>query len=146
MAGMTPKRAQIDSSPAARLLVVGLVVAAAGMLIQYAAGVDYPTIPPGPIIALLAAAVVAWGRWRRASVVGLVAAVFISIGGVIATIAGNGFTPQLSDPGALGGFLGTLVQIAGLVIAVAAGVAASRLSGSGTETPPTSPTGLRPAS
>jgi hypothetical protein len=110
---MTPKRAQIDSSPAARLLVVGLV-AAAGMLIQYASGVEYPTIPPGPIIALVAAAVVAFGPWRRAPVLGLVAAVFISLGGVIATIAGNGFTPQLGDPGAVGGFVGTLVQIAGL--------------------------------
>ncbi len=143
---MTPKRAHIDSSAAVRLLVVGLVVAAAGIMIQYLSGVDYPTIPPGPIILLAAAAVVTFGPWRRAPMVGLVAALFISIGGVIATIAGNGFTPQLSDPGAVGGFVGTLVQIAGLVIAVAAGVAASRLSGSGTETPPTSPTGLRPAS
>lgn len=135
---MTPKRAHIDSSPAARLLVV----AAAGMLIQYAAGVDYPTIPPGPIIALAAAGVVAFGPWRRAPVVGLVAAVFISLGGVIATIAGNGFTPQLSDPGAVGGFVGTLVQIAGLVIAVAAGVVAVRPSvGSRAGTPPTSPAG-----
>ena len=138
MAGMTPKRAQIDSSPTARLLVVGLV-AAAGMLIQYASGVEYPTIPPGPIIALVAAAVVAFGPWRRAPVVGLVAAVFISLGGVIATIAGNGFTPQLSDPGAVGGFVGTLVQIAGLLIAVAAGVVAVRPSvGSRAGTPPTS--------
>lgn len=142
MADMTPKRAQIDSSLAARLLVVGLVVAAAGMLIQYASGVEYPTIPPGPIIALVAAAVVAFGPWRRAPVVGLVAAVFISLGGVIATIAGNGFTPQLSDPGAVGGFVGTLVQIAGLVIAVAAGVVAVRPSvGSRAGTPPTSPAG-----
>ncbi len=140
MAGMTPKRPQINSSLAARLLVVGLVVAAAGMLIQYASGVEYPTIPPGPIIALVAAAVVAFGPWRRAPVVGLVAAVFISLGGVIATIAGNGFTPQLSDPGAVGGFVGTLVQIAGLVIAVAAGVVAVRPSvGSRAGTPPTSP-------
>ena len=139
MAGMTPKRAQIDSSPTARLLVVGLVLAAAGMLVQYASGVEYPTIPPGPIIALVAAAVVAFGPWRRAPVVGLVAAVFISLGGVIATIAGNGFTEQLSDPGAVGGFVGTLVQIAGLVIAVAAGVVAVRPSvGSRAGTPPTS--------
>jgi hypothetical protein len=139
---MTPKRAQIGSSPAVRLLVVGLVVAAAGMLVQYASGVEYPTIPPGPIIALAAAAVVAFGPWRRAPVVGLVAAVFISLGGVIATIAGNGFTEQLSDPGALGGFFGTLVQIAGLLIAVAAGVVAVRPSvGSRAGTPPTSPAG-----
>jgi len=140
--GMTSKRSQIDSSPTARLLVVGLVVAAAGMLIQYASGVEYPTIPPGPIIALVAAAVVAFGPWRRAPVVGLVAAVFISLGGVIATIAGNGFTPQLSDPGAVGGFVGTLVQIAGLLVAVAAGVVAVTPSvGSRAGTPPTSPAG-----
>jgi len=139
---MTPKRAHIDSSAAVRLLVVGLVVAAAGMLVQYASGVDYPTIPPGPIIALVAAAVVAFGPWRRAPVVGLVAAVFISLGGVIATIAGNGFTPQLSDPGAVGGFVGTLVQIAGLVIALATGVVAVRPSvGSRAGKPPTSPAG-----
>lgn len=139
---MTPKRAHIDSSAAVRLLVLGLVVAAAGMLIQYASGVEYPTIPPGPIIALVAAAVVAFGPWRRAPVVGLVAAVFISVGGVIATIAGNGFTPQLSDPGAVGGFVGTLVQIAGLVIAVAGGVVTVRPTvGSRAGTPPTSPAG-----
>jgi len=139
---MTPKRAHIHSSPTARLLVVGLVVAAAGMLVQYGSGVDYPTIPPGPIIALAAAAVVAFGPWRRAPVVGLVAAVFISLGGVIAMIAGNGFTPQLSDPGAVGGFVGTLVQIAGLLVAVTAGVVAVRPSvGSSAGTRPTSPAG-----
>jgi hypothetical protein len=138
---MTPKPPSISSSPAARLLVAGLVAAAAGMLVQYASGVDYPTIPPGPIISLGAAAVVAWGPWRWAPVVGLVTAVFISIGGVIATIAGNGFTPQLSDPGAFGGFAGTLLQIAGLVVAVAAGIVAARPNlGPRATTPPTSST------
>jgi hypothetical protein len=63
---MTARRAQIDRSPAARLLVVGLAVASAGMLVQYASGVDYPTIPPGPIISPLAAGVVAFGPLRRA--------------------------------------------------------------------------------
>jgi hypothetical protein len=74
----------------AMLNVVGLVVAAAGIMIQYVSGVDYPTIPPGPIILLAAAAVVAFGPWRWSSVVGLVAALFLSIGGAIATIVGNG--------------------------------------------------------
>jgi hypothetical protein len=123
---MILRPARIRSSPAVRLLVAGLVVTAAGMLVQYASGVDYPTIPPGPIISLAAAAVVAWGPWRWAPVVGLVTALFISIGGLTATIAGNGFTPQLSDPGAFGGFAGTLVQIAGLAVALAAGIVAAR--------------------
>jgi hypothetical protein len=43
------------------LTAVGPVVAGAGIIIQYASGVDYPTIPPGPIILLAPAAVVAFG-------------------------------------------------------------------------------------
>jgi len=145
---MRPNRAWFDSWPAVRLLVVGLVVAAAGMLVQYASGVDYPTIPPGPIISLAAAALVAFGPWRWAPVVGLAVAAFISIGGAIATIAGNGFTPQLSDPGAVGGFAGTLVQIAGLLIALAAGVVAAmpRVGYRAATPPTTSPAGPRAAS
>jgi hypothetical protein len=95
-------------------------------MIQYVSGVDYPTIPPGPLILLVGAAVVAFGPWRWSPVVGLVVALFVSIGGVIATVAGDGFTPQLSDPGAVGGFAGTLVQLVGLGVAVPAGVVAAR--------------------
>jgi hypothetical protein len=117
-------------SPAGRLNALGLVAAAAGIMIQYVSGVDYPTIPPGPIILLAAAGAVAFGPWRSAPVAGLVAAAFVSIGGVVATIAGNGFGATLGDPSELGGFLGTLVQIAGLVIALPAGVVAARSLGS----------------
>jgi hypothetical protein len=112
----------------AMLNVVGLVVAAAGIMIQYVSGVDYPTIPPGPIILLAAAAVVAFGPWRWSPVVGLVAALFLSIGGAIATIVGNGFSETLGDPGEFGGFAGAVVQIAGLAIALPAGVVAARRS------------------
>jgi hypothetical protein len=121
-------------SPAARLNALGLLVAAAGIMIQYVSGVDYPTIPPGPIILLAAAGVVVFGPWRRAPVVGLVAAAFVSLGGVVATIAGNGFNETLGDPSELGGFLGALVQIAGLMIAVPAGVVAARRFGYRVET------------
>jgi hypothetical protein len=113
-------------SPAARLNAAGLAVAAAGIMIQYVSGVDFPTIPPGPIILLAAAAVVLFVPWRRAPAVGLGAAAFVSLGGVIATIAGNGFAETLGDPGGVGGFLGALVQIAGLTIALPAGVASVR--------------------
>jgi hypothetical protein len=37
-------------SPAAGFTVAGLVVAAAGIVIQIASGAEYPTIPPGLII------------------------------------------------------------------------------------------------
>jgi hypothetical protein len=124
---MTPKT-QTQRSPAAVLNVVGVVVAAAGIMIQYVSGVDYPTIPPGPIILLAAAAVVAFGRWRWSPAVGLIAALFLSIGGAIATIAGNGFSETLGDPGEAGGFAGAVVQIVGLAIALPTGIVAAKRS------------------
>jgi hypothetical protein len=108
------------------LNVVGLVVAAAGIMIQFISGVDYPTVPPGPIILLAAAAVVSFGPWSWSPFVGLVAAVFLSLGGLIATIAGNGFSETLGDPGEVGGFAGAVIQIAGLAIAVPAGIVAAK--------------------
>ena len=113
---------------ARRLTVEGLVLAAAGIMVQYAAGVDYPTVPPGPIILLAAAALVAFGPWRWAPVVGLVAALFLTIGGAAATIAGNGFNETLGDPADVGAFAGAVIQIAGLAIAVPAGIVAVRRS------------------
>jgi hypothetical protein len=123
---MTPNSPQ--QAPAALLNVVGLVVAAAGIVIQYVSGVDYPTVPPGLIILLAAAAVVAFGPWRRSPFVGLVAAVFLSIGGLTATIAGDGFSETLGDPGEVGGFAGAVIQIAGLAIALPAGIVAAKRS------------------
>jgi len=102
---VTATTSQAQLSPAARLNAAGLAVAAAGIMIQYVSGVDFPTIPPGPIILLAAAA-------------------------VVATIAGNGFNSTLGDPSELGGFLGAVVQIAGLVIALPSGVVAVRSLGS----------------
>lgn len=75
---MTPNS---QPTPVAMLNVVGLVVAAAGIMIQYVSGVDYSTIPPGPIILLAVAAVVAFGQWSWAVRVGLGEALFLSIGG-----------------------------------------------------------------
>jgi hypothetical protein len=126
---MSSSKSHARRSLAAKLNAAGLVLAAAGIMIQYASGVDFPTIPPGPIILLAAAALVVFGPRRSGAVVGLVAALFVALGGTIATIVGDGFEPQLSDPSALGGFAGTLVQIAGLVIAVAAGIVAVRRGG-----------------
>jgi hypothetical protein len=130
---MTVNNAQAGLSPAARLNAAGLVVAAAGIVIQYVSGVDFPTIPPGPVILLVAAAVVVFGPWRRAAAVGLVAAAFVSLGGVVATIAGDGFSETLGDPGEVGGFVGAVIQIGGLMIALPAGVVAVRRFASGAE-------------
>jgi hypothetical protein len=68
------------------------------------------------------------------SVVGLVAAAFISNGGVAATLAGDGFNATLGDPDEIGGFVGAIVQVAGLAFAPPAGVVAARTLRSRAET------------
>ena len=108
-----------------RLTVAGLVAAAAGIVIQIAAGAEYPTVPPGLVILLVAAGLVALGgRWRWTPLVGVVVALFLLVGGVLAPQARE----QLGDPGAVGVFVGTVIQLLALVVALIAGVAATRQS------------------
>ena len=110
-------------SAAAKLNVAGLVVAAAGIVIQIASGADYPTVPPGLLILLVAAALVALGaRWRWTTIVGVIVSLFLLLGGVLAPQARE----QLGDPGQVGVFIGTVIQLMALVVALVAGVAATR--------------------
>jgi hypothetical protein len=112
-------------SAAGKLTVAGLVAAAAGIVIQIASGAEYPTIPPGLIILLVAAGLVALGaRWRWTPLVGVVVALFLLVGGALAPQARD----QLGDPGAVGVFLGTVIQLLALVVALIAGMAATRQS------------------
>jgi hypothetical protein len=112
-------------SAAGKLTVAGLVAAAAGIVIQIASGAEYPTVPPGLIILLVAAGLVALGaRWRWTPLVGVVVALFLLVGGALAPQARD----QLGDPGAVGVFVGTVIQLLALVVALIAGVAAARQS------------------
>lgn len=101
----------------------GLAAGAAGMVLQIAAGSElYPTIPPGPIILLTAAGLVGWGPKRWAPAIATIASGFVIVGGIIASIVSGEFVEQLADVGQTGVFLGSLMQVAGLVIAFTAGV------------------------
>jgi len=111
------------SAPAASLTVAGLVVAAAGIVIQIASGAEYPTIPPGLIILLAAAGLAALAtRWRWTTIVAVIVSLFLLVGGVLAPQARE----QLSDPTQVGIFIGTVIQLLALVVALVAGVAATR--------------------
>jgi hypothetical protein len=108
---------------AASLTVAGLVAAAAGIVIQIASGAEYPTIPPGLIILLAAAGLVALAaRWRWTSIVGVIVSLFLLVGGALAPQARQ----QLGDPTQVGVFIGTVIQLLALVVALVAGVAATR--------------------
>jgi hypothetical protein len=108
-------------SAAGKLNVAGLVAAAAGIVIQIASGADYPTVPPGLIILLTAAGLVALGaRWGWTTIVGVVVPTFLLVGGVVAPQARE----QLGDPGEVGVFVGTVVQLLAMAVALVAGLVA----------------------
>jgi hypothetical protein len=104
----------------ARTEAAALAVAAVGIVIQIIGGVNYPAVPPGLIILLAAAALVAFLPWRWAPVFGVLAGAFMVIGAIGAANARY----DLSHPGHPGAFIGTWIQLIAVVIAVVAGVMA----------------------
>jgi hypothetical protein len=127
MQATTGKRPRL--SAAGNLNVAGMVAAAAGIIIQIVSGSDlYPTIPPGPIILIAGAALVALGPWRWTPVVGVVVPLFLLVGAAVAALNSSGFADQLSAPGQAGAgiFAGDLVQLLGVITALVAGIVALR--------------------
>ena len=104
----------------ARTEAAALAVAAAGIIIQIIGGVNYPAVPPGLIILLAAAALVAFLPWRWAPVIGVLAGAFMVIGAIAAANARY----DLTHPGHPGAFIGTWIQLIAVVVAVIAGVRA----------------------
>jgi len=104
----------------ARTAAAALAVAAIGIVIQIIGGVNYPAVPPGLIILLAAAALVAFLPWRWAPVFGVLAGAFMVIGAIAAANARY----DLTHPGHPGAFIGTWIQLIAVVIAVVAGVMA----------------------
>ena len=109
-------------SNAARLNVAGLVVTAAGMLLQIAAGSDlYPSFA-GPIVLLVTAVVVAFWPVRWMAYVALVVPLVLGLGAIIAAVMSGEFIEQLTDTGNVGILVGSLMHVIGLIAAVAGGV------------------------
>jgi hypothetical protein len=109
-------------SNAAKLNVGGLVLTAAGMLLQIAAGSElYPTFS-GPIVLLAAAGIVAFVRRRWTAYVGLLTPLVLGVGAIIAAVMTGDFFAQLTDVGNPGVLLGSLMHVIGLAAGVVGGV------------------------
>lgn len=122
-------------STPAKLNVAALAVTAAGMLLQITSGSAlYPTIPPGPIIVLAGAGVVALGVRRWSPIIGLVVPLILTVGGIVAAASGNQFLDQLTEPAEPGIFVGTVVHLLGLIAALIAGAVALKRSSRGSTT------------
>ena len=102
-----------------KVTVAALLLAAAGFVIQIVSGVDVPRVPPGLIILLVAAALVAFGPWRWTPVVGIVVGLFFLVG-----FFASGSVGSLLEPSQLGVFVGAWVQFLAVIFAVVAGIVA----------------------
>jgi hypothetical protein len=111
-------------STATAVNALAMVVAIAAIIWQIAAGVDYPAVPPGPIILSIAVVVVLFVRATWARIVGIVVPLFLLVGGTIATIADE--ENALRQPGDASPFLATILQFAAVAVALVAGVMAYR--------------------
>ena len=102
----------------------GLVLAAAGIVIQIVAGSDlFPTIPPGPVILILGAGLIAFGPRSWARYVALIIPIFLLVGATTAgVVATDSWVDQLRRPEQTGIFLGTVLQFTAIAVALVAGI------------------------
>ena len=108
-------------SPARKPTVVALLVASIGFLIQMVSGVtDTPTIPPGLVVILAAALVVAFGPGAWAPVAGPAAGLFNLVAFVVVDAA-----ERLVEPSPPAALVGAWFMVAALIVASVAGTIAT---------------------
>lgn len=102
-------------------LVSGLLLGATGIAILWAAGVEFPVaVPPGLVILVVGAGVVAGARRRWADGLGAFLGLFVVIGFFLSGINGEGFDNLLGRHGAWVSF-GQVVQLLGVALAAVTG-------------------------
>jgi hypothetical protein len=114
---------ELQSSMAYKLTLTGLLVTAAGIAILYVSGGEMPVVPPGFVMLLVAAGLVAWGPWRWTPIAGIVAAL-AEAGGFF----GSGSAANLGDLDPFGIFAGTWVRLIGIVLALVYSIVATKLA------------------
>jgi hypothetical protein len=111
---------RITRSTALRAEGAALLGAIAGIIIQIATGVKYGPVPPGVVIIAATALLLTLVPWPGVRILGPLVPGFILLGGFVSS---TGRT-NISHPGHTGPFLGTLLELAALAVAVLAGLAA----------------------
>ena len=115
------------STSTRRLTVWGLVTGAVGIAVLWASGVEFPFYPPpGLLILTGGAAFVAAAKWAWAPGVGAFLGLFVIAGFVLSSVVSGSGTGNLTGDAGVGGVIGTVIQLAGVVLALVAGSAALR--------------------
>lgn len=111
-------RTTLTTSRAAAASAV--VISAAGIGLQIAGHVHYPTVPPALIIAAVALALTVFVPWRWAPF----AAVLVGVGTVVGGVANSAWLHRMSGAGNALSVSGTWVQMSAGILAVIAGLVA----------------------
>jgi hypothetical protein len=109
-------------SNAAKLSATGLVLMAAGMLLQIAAGSTLYRSFAGPIVLVVTAVIAVFvpGRWTP--YVALLVPLVLGAGAIVAAVMTGEFINQLTNISQVGILVGSLLHVIGLIAAVAGGV------------------------
>ncbi|MEU6354357.1 hypothetical protein ABZ896_34365 [Streptomyces sp. NPDC047072] len=118
--GPASRRTATARPAAVTATLAALLLLAASIGGQIAAGADYPTVPPGLVIPLVAAGLLLWRTNRWTTGLALAVGLFIGVGAIL--------TPNTADhlsSGNAGLVATTLTQLAALVVLTAAGAMAT---------------------
>lgn len=103
--------------------IAALLVAAAGILLIFASAPNlFPTVPPGPIILAVTAALVAFVTGPLTAVLSVAVPVFIVVGGIVS----GGLADNLDENA--GAVAGTAIELIALAVAIGAGALALNCS------------------
>ena len=109
-------------SVATKVNAAGLLLTAAGMLLQIVSGSTlYPSVA-GPVVLVATAILVVFGPGRWTPYVGLVVPLVLGLGAIVAAGMNGGFIDQLVGVERTGIFLGSVLHVVGLIVAVIGGV------------------------
>jgi hypothetical protein len=122
MAAETADVKRLQSSTPYRVTLAGLLIGAIGILILWVSGADMPAVPPGIILLLAAAALLAFGPWKWTPIVAIV----IGLSEAAGTFATS--SNLLFDTDPFSWFAGTWVRVIGIVLILVGGVMATRLA------------------
>ncbi|GLY68015.1 hypothetical protein [Amycolatopsis taiwanensis] len=96
----------------------GLLAGAIGIYLQKAGGVNYDAVPPGAIIFVVGALLVLALPWAWVPLLGVLVSVFMIIG----FVSRSESLARLGHPGDFLAFLGTWIQVIGVVATLIFGI------------------------
>ncbi|MGW6403792.1 hypothetical protein [Streptomyces sp. NPDC055134] len=115
-----PRDRRPGRRPTVVVTLAALALLALSIVGQIVAGADYPAVPPGLVIPVVAAALLAWRPNRWTAGLALAVGLFIGVGAVVTPNAGDHLSS--GDSLLIVSTLAELLALAGMVVAGAVSV------------------------